>query len=65
MLIKITTDIYIEVADEDQAEEAAMTIDSGLENIMTPFPAGSVEMVKVTEATPVSDAEAEAAGFIE
>jgi hypothetical protein len=48
MLVKITTLIFVEVEDQDQAEAAASTIERGLEGRMRPFPEG--EVVSVEEA---------------
>lgn len=42
MFIKVPTDIYIQVKDEAQAEEAARTIDAGLARQMDNFPEGDV-----------------------
>jgi hypothetical protein len=65
MLVKITTLIFVEVEDQDQAEAAASTIERGLEGRMRPFPEGEVVSVDVEGAEPVSDEEANERGLVE
>jgi hypothetical protein len=66
MLVKVKTDIIIEVRDAAQAEAASATIDMGLENqIARSFPEGEIVAVDVDTTEPVSDEEAAEKGWVE
>ena len=67
MLIKVKTDIIIDVKDENQAEEACMALDSSLDNVIrqASFPAGDVIETEVDSYEKVSDEEAEEKGWVE
>jgi len=67
MLVKIITNIVIDVKDEEQAEEACGAITSSLERIMTQadFPHGEVVDADVDHYEKVSDEEAEEQGWVE
>lgn len=65
MIVKIVTDIFVEVADQDQAESAAATIDSALETVMRDFPDGDVVAVEVETAMKATQEEIEEKGLVE
>jgi hypothetical protein len=67
MLIKVNTDIIIDVQDDDQAEEACGALDSGLDGAITAanFPYGEVIDADVNEYKKVSAKEAEEKGWVE
>jgi hypothetical protein len=65
MLVKVNTLIFLEVEDQDQAEEAGRTIENGLEGRMRPFPEGDVVSVDVESIEAVSDEEANERGLVE
>ena len=65
MLIKVKTDIIIEVDDDEKAEHASSLINSGLESQMRDFPAGEVVATEVDHWEHVSDEEANEQGWVE
>jgi hypothetical protein len=66
MLIKVKTDIILDVKDDDEAEQACMAIES-LDRIMSQnsFPHGEVIATDVDHYEKVSDEEAEEQGWVE
>jgi hypothetical protein len=66
MLVKVITNIIIEVADDSEAEQASQAVDSGLERAMSQagFPYEVVD-VMVDNSETVSDQEAEEQGWVE
>lgn len=65
MLIAVHTRIIVEVRDEEQGQDACVTIEGGLEHQMASFPEGDVVGVKVDKAEPVSAEEAQHEGWTE
>lgn len=65
MFIKVRTNIYVQVKDAEQAEEASQALDSGLERNMPPFPHGEIIQVDVEDSTPLTEDEISELGFEE
>lgn len=67
MLIKVTTEIILNVADRDEAEKASDGLNNGLERAITNsgFPHGDVVDVEVDSYEVVEDEEAEERGWNE
>ena len=65
MLIKVKTDIIVDVEDEDQAEEACFQLSSGLDRALAGFPVGEVIDANVDGYEKVTDAEAAEQGWTE
>jgi hypothetical protein len=47
MMAKINLDVWFEVTDKDQAEEACTTLQLGMSNVMSDFPAGEFVSIDV------------------
>lgn len=67
MLIKVKTDIIIDVKDKGEAEDACMALDSSLDNVLrnNSFPHGDVVETEVDHYEEVDDEEAEEKGWVE
>jgi hypothetical protein len=65
MYIKIETYIYVDVADTDEGEAAASTIDSSLLSQFNGFPHGEVMGVSVEQFTEATHEELDEKGFLE
>jgi hypothetical protein len=65
MLIKIKTDIIVDVGDNEQAEEACSAISTSLASVMCDFPHGEVVDVDVDQYEKVTAAEATEQGWVE
>lgn len=65
MLIKIHTDIIIDVRDKEQAEEACHALNAGLESQLRDFPEGEVVITEVDFYENVSVDEANEKGWVE
>lgn len=65
MNIKILTEIFMEVRDEEQGEIACITIEDGLESQLAGFPEGEIIGVKVQKFEKVEEAELGEHGFVE
>lgn len=65
MLIKIHTDIIIDVKDKEQAEEACHALNAGLESQLRNFPQGEVVATDVDFYENVSEEEANEKGWVE
>ena len=66
MLVKIKTDIILEVEDHDEAEEACLALGT-LDNVLraNSFPHGEVVTTDVDHFEEVSDEEANEKGWVE
>lgn len=65
MLIKVITDIIIEVEDESAAESACATLSTGLESQLRGFPNGEIVATDVDHYEKVTDEEANEKGWVE
>lgn len=65
MLIKVHTDIIIDVKDKEEGEEACHALNMGLEGQLRSFPHGEVVEANVDTFEMVSDKEAREQGWTE
>jgi hypothetical protein len=65
MLIKVHTDIIIDVKDKEEGEEACHTLNMGLESQLRNFPHGEVVDANVDTFEMVNDREAREQGWLE
>lgn len=65
MLIKIHTDIIVDVKDKEQAEEACFALNEGLDYQLRNFPQGEVVATDVDSYENVSEQEANEKGWVE
>ena len=65
MIVKLATEIYVEVENDEEAEEAASTMDTGLNLQLANFPDGEVLAAKVRSWLHVSSDEADEVGLRE
>jgi hypothetical protein len=56
-VLKITAEVYVEVASSADPEGVAATMHSGLQGALASFPAGEVIYARVEEIAPVTDRE--------
>lgn len=67
MLIKVKTEIIVDVKNDDQAEAACSSLDAGLDAMLqrSGFPDGDIVAAEVDSYEPVSDNEANERGWVE
>lgn len=67
MIIKVNTEIYVDVDDEEKAEEACADLDYGLtQNLrMFDFPAGEIITSRVNSYTEATEQEIQEYGLTE
>lgn len=65
MIIKMHTEIFLEVEDKEQAEHACGVMDTGLETQLNDFPVGEVIGVNVSHFEEAKQEQLEELGLVE